>query len=88
MRQEKLLAELTALAEQLKVEVREEKGDFSGGLCRIDQDRRIFLNRSHSLPQKIRILSEALCKFPLEDVYMLPAVREYLEKYREKSLIS
>jgi hypothetical protein len=72
----------------LNLEVREEKGDFTGGLCRIDQDRRIFLNRSHNIAQKIRILSEALVRFPLNDIYVLPAVRDYLEKYGEKSIIS
>lgn len=88
MRQEKLLSELSALAEQLNLEVREEKGDFTGGLCRIDHDKTIFLNKNHNLAQKIKILTESLCRFPLDNIYILPALREYLENYHKNSFIS
>ncbi len=35
MKREKLHSELLALAEQLGIEVRDEKGDFSDGMCSI-----------------------------------------------------
>lgn len=79
MNQDKILSELIALAEQLGFEIREEKGDFNGGLCRVMEDKYLFLNRMHNRDQQIAVMAEALAKQPLDGVYLLPAVRELLE---------
>ena len=81
MKNERLLSELINLSEQLGLEIREEKGDFNGGLCRIRNDNFIFLNRRHNLEKKIQVLAEALAAQPLEGRFLLPAVRDTLEKY-------
>lgn len=84
MQQERILSQLLALAEQLGLEVREEKGDFNGGWCTLDGVKLIFLNRGHSTAGKVAVLAEALAYQSLEGVYVLPAVRDLLEEYRNQ----
>jgi len=83
LNQEKLLSQLLSIAEQLGVEVKEEKGDFNGGLCRVDSDKIIYLNKKHETVKKVAVLLESLANQNLDDVYLLPAVREILDKHRD-----
>lgn len=69
-----------SLAEQLGFEIREEKGDFNGGWCRVQEDRFIFINRQHTRQKKISVLLQTLAKQPHQGLYILPAVRELLEE--------
>ena len=67
---------MLGVAEQISLPVREERGDFRGGLCRVDGVETIFLNRDHSPGQKVAVLAKALAEKPLNQVFLLPAVRE------------
>ncbi len=86
LKPEKLLSELLALAEQLGLEVREEKGDFKGGFCRIDENRMIILNEISPIKQKNAVLAKAISRMDYNKLYMLPAVREVLEKYQDNAI--
>lgn len=65
------------------LEVREEKGDFKGGLCKVDDMNYIFLNRQHNTLQKITVLADVLSQQSLEGVFVLPAVRDFLNEHRK-----
>ncbi len=98
MNQVRLFTELSALAEQLGIEVREEDGDFTSGYCRLDLsgkepasritaendgfalDKLILLNKKDSLPRKNRVIALAVLQEEYEQLFILPAVREFLEK--------
>lgn len=41
----------------------------------------VVVDKHKSISKKIQILAEVLAKIPHEDLYILPAVRELLEKY-------
>ncbi len=79
MNEEQLFQALLDLAEQLEIEVVQERGDFSGGYCRVQEDRRIVLNNHNLLPTKLRVLARNLMLFDLSNRYIVPAVREFLE---------
>jgi hypothetical protein len=85
---EHLLALLEGLAEQLGIPVRyaslstEEYG-AEGGACVIRGDRRIIIEQSLSGRQKARLLAEALGDTDLESFFLLPAVREAIERARK-----
>ena len=81
LKQERILSQLQHLAEQLGAEVREEKGDFIGGWCTVDGDDYVFLNRKHDTAQKISVLARSIAEQNLEGIFILPAIREILEKY-------
>ena len=73
-----------ALAKKLDVEIRYEKGDFKGGFCRVN-DKQFIVLQKNELPYKnVEILARELRQFDLENVYLLPALREIIEMENEK----
>lgn len=81
---EKLLGQLEELAENLGIEVRFEKlkkesAFFPGGRCKVKGEDIIIINSSAPLDDKIEIMGEALCSFDLSKIYVLPALREFLD---------
>jgi hypothetical protein len=81
-----VLRQLEAVAAKLGVPVRFEvlgqEGDVTltrGGLCRANGEDIILVDSRLSVPEKCRILAEALSHFDLLDVYLPPAVRRLVE---------
>jgi len=85
----KVLEYLEDLALKLGVEAVYEKlenKDFlaTGGLCKVKGKYKIFIDRSETIERRKEILAGALSSFDREDVYILPYVREILEKAKEQ----
>jgi len=88
METRKVLEYLEDLALKLGVEVVYEKlenRDFlaTGGLCKVKGAYKIFIDRSETIERRIEILARALSSFNREEVYILPYIREILEKAKE-----
>ena len=79
MRHEELIAELEMLAGQLGVVVRHEKGDFDGGYCILKTDRILLINKRLMPNKKAAVFALALHEIGLDDVFIKPAVREFIE---------
>ena len=79
MKQEELLVELEQLAQQLGVVVRYEKGDFEGGYCILKADRMLLINKRLMANKKSSVFALALTEIGLENIFIKPAVREYIE---------
>jgi hypothetical protein len=84
---ETLMGQLEAVAARLGVPVRLEalgqEGDAAptrGGLCRVKGEEFIYVDSRLSLPDKCRVLAEALSHFDLGNVFMPPAVRRFVER--------
>ena len=91
MKEQELLGHLTDLARRLGLDVRTDQGPFRDGSCRLpsgdgaDSKRRlIVLNRASPTHKKVAALTRVLSECPLEDVYLLPAVRSAIEKYQSQ----
>jgi len=89
MEPRKILEYLEDLALKLDVEVvyanLEARDPFArGGLCRVKGKYKIFIDRSEKPQGRIKILARALSAFDKEDVYILPFVREILEKAKDE----
>ena len=87
MRDEELLLALEGLAEHLQIPVTyaalaTEELPGRGGMCVIRGERRIIIERSLGTREKTRLLAEGLVEFDFEDVFLLPAVREAIERAR------
>jgi hypothetical protein len=87
VKEQELLGHLLDLARRLDFDVRTDQGPFRDGSCRlpssadIPEDRRlILLNRNSPAHRKIAALALALSERSLEGVFLLPAVREAIEK--------
>jgi len=79
MTQDQLLRELEELAEKCGISVRFEKGDFDGGYCVLKEERIIVINKRLAPAKRTSILAQALAEVGIEEIYLKPAVREFIE---------
>ena len=82
-----ILREMENVADELGLDVRYESIYSRGGLCRIEARRCVILNKSSPLSEVILTLTEALSRFPLEDLFIHPQIRELLEHCERSSLL-
>jgi hypothetical protein len=88
LEEQTLLNLLEALARQLGITLRYESvngedSSSTGGLCRIKGDYVLIIHSQAPDREKIRLLTEALRQFPLNDIYLKPALRDHLEDRRD-----
>jgi hypothetical protein len=77
----RLISNLEEVAQTLQIPVNYDKFYGRGGLCSLYGRFRIIINRNLNSLDKIEILSKALNSFPLEEIFILPEVREVLDNY-------
>lgn len=75
-----IIGELAEAVPQLGLTVRLEKGRFTGGLCTVNGERLIVLNKQHPPERQFAVLASALRETPIDDLYLKPAVRRALEE--------
>jgi hypothetical protein len=85
MTKEELLSQLEELASRLNVHIqyesmKNEDPSTFGGFCRIKDQHIIIIHSKASIGRKIEILIEALRRFDIDELYLLPALREHLKK--------
>jgi hypothetical protein len=79
MTQQEVYDELKTLAQNKGIAVRLETGDFDGGVCTVDGDRIILINRRHHQTRRINVLACALNEIGLDDVFVKPALRDRID---------
>lgn len=89
MKPDQLYQELKNLAERLQITVSEQNLKISGirvksGLCAVKGQKVFIMDKHKSVHEKIRILAEQLADTPHEDLYIIPAVRDLLDKCANK----
>ncbi len=80
---EDLLNDLKSLATQMGAKVRFEKGDFKGGYCLLKENKVIVLNKISNLQRKVITLAAALKELGLDDIYISPKLREFIDEMDE-----
>jgi hypothetical protein len=79
MKQEELISELQTVAQQLGISIRYERGDFEGGYCILKAQKILLVNKRLLPNRKASILALALQEIGLENLFLKPAVRAYIE---------
>lgn len=79
MNQELLVKELEELAAQLGIKVRYEKGDFDGGYCILKDQKILMVNKRIFDNRKTSVLAQGIYEIGIENVFVKPAVRQYIE---------
>lgn len=79
MTPEQMTKELEALAAASGIGIRYEKGDFEGGFCVLKDERLIVVNKKLAPGRKASILAQGLAEIGIDEVYLKPAVREFIE---------
>ena len=90
MKPEQLYQELKDLAEKMDVTVSEQNLRTAGikvksGLCTVKGTDMFIMDKHKSVKHKIKMLAAQLANMPHEDIFIVPAVREVLNTYAEKS---
>ena len=88
MKHEELIAELEQLAAQLGIAVRYEKGDFEGGYCILRTDRILLINKRLMPNKKASVCALALNEIGIDNLFIKPVVREFIEDEVVRSLKS
>ena len=86
MKPEQIYRELIDLAEKLDITVSEQNLRKTGikassGLCKVKGQYLFIIDKHKSIHKKIKILASQLANMPHENIFIIPAVRELLDKY-------
>ncbi len=87
-----LLQELEGVALKLDIEIRyenlaDDEITIQSGGCRVLDRTLILIDKNQPLAVRARLLARELSRFDLEDFYLLPRVREFIQaSSREKNL--
>ncbi len=81
MRAAKLVQLLTETLEKQGYKIRNEKGNFRGGRCIFEAERLVIMNKRFGDEERAEILARALARENLDTLFLLPEVREYVERH-------
>jgi hypothetical protein len=81
MKSETLCAELENALLRLGWKIRQEKGNFHGGSCRLSGERLIIFNRRLDVDERIEIFSQVLAGEETDGIFLLPEIRQLLDDY-------
>lgn len=79
MTEEELLLEIEQAAQEMGVHIRYEKGNFDGGYCILREEKIIVVNKKLSEIKRCSVIAQALGEYGIDNVYMKPIVRTYVE---------
>ena len=79
MKHEELVQELQDVARQLGITVRFDQGNFEGGYCILKAEKLLLINKRLLPVRKASVLAAALREIGLEDVFLKPVLRAYIE---------
>ena len=82
MTQELILQGFESLIQNLSIDLRYERGDFKGGLCKIDDKNVLIVNNKLPIDKKINLMAVELNRLNLEQIYIRPALRNIIESRR------
>ncbi len=82
MNQSEIVEYLAELSEKLGIKVRWEALLGDGGICELRGKRYLFVDRSNDLSTQVEVMADALSLEPIDDVFILPEVRDLLERAR------
>ena len=86
MKPEQIYQELKDLAEKLEITISEQNFRTTGikvksGFCKVKGKDMLILDKHKSIHKKIDIMASHLSEIPHENIFVVPAVRELLEKH-------
>ncbi len=83
MTHELILQGFENLINNLSIDLRYEKGEFSGGLCQMPNKKVLIVNSQLSTEKKIKLIASELKSLDLNHIYIRPALRQLIrdEKY-------
>lgn len=86
MKQIEIYKKLQEIAEKFKISVSEKNFRVTGipiksGFCKIKGKNYILVDKHKKIREKNEIIAKCLIECPISDIYIVPAIRDYLEKF-------
>ncbi|MDZ7332115.1 MAG: hypothetical protein ONB31_09080 [candidate division KSB1 bacterium] len=78
MKPHHILQGLENLIQSLSIDLRYEKGDFAGGLCRLPDKSVFIINPKLPVETKIKLIASELRLLELNHIYIRPALRQVI----------
>jgi hypothetical protein len=83
MKPAELYQQLQEIASKLGITVSEQNLRVTGvnaksGLCRVKGQQLFIMDNHMTTREKVETLSECLRQLPIDDIYLVPAIRKYL----------
>lgn len=87
MKPTEIYQHLKDLAAKIDIAVSEHNFRATGinarsGLCRVRGKQQFIMDKHLSVREKIEVLGDCLTDFSLDDIYIVPAVRKFLDRSR------
>lgn len=86
MNPEKMMDLFQNLAEKMDIELVLGTGDFVGGSCTLKNQKYVILNKKQPIESRLQILAQEFNLMDVSDMYLVPALREFIEE--KSSLVS
>ena len=84
MQPEKLLILFEELAEKMGINIVQGKGDFIGGMCSVNDESYIVINKIKPMKQPLSVLGREFSKLNLNNVFVPPALRAFIEDIQQE----
>lgn len=84
MKINEIYSELLDAAKKAGVTVRKENGKFRSGNCLLNDKPVIVINKMASIEHTTRLIADMLSKQPIDNLFLKPAVREFIENESNK----
>ncbi len=84
MKRQEIFEELVEVAHRFYERVEVTRGDFRGGECLLRGQMCLFINRNAGLDANLQVICTALASQNMEDFFLLPKLRNAIEKYALK----
>lgn len=84
MKKKELYSHLKEIAGKINIRISEQNLKATGvnaksGLCRVKGEPVFIMDKRLMLSEKIMLIGNALNLFPLDNIYIVPAAREFLD---------
>ena len=76
----KIYQEFESLAEQLKIRLIIDKGNFYGGYCILEKEKVIVLNKNKPLEHRIKQLAMVISNINTTNIFVKPRIREIINQ--------
>ena len=82
----KLLTLFEELAEKMNINIVQGKGDFQGGMCSVNDESYIVLNKLKPIDQRLSVLVKEFSSLNLKNIFIQPVLREYISNTQQELL--
>ena len=82
MKNKQIFEEFEILGEKLGLRIIKGKGDFKGGICRINNKNVIVVNKLKPFENRLKVLAISFLEYNLDGIYIVPYLRAFIEQFR------